>query len=269
MTEKISACIIVKNEEKFIENCLKSIKDVVNEIIIVDSFSTDKTVEICKKYTNKIHQKKWENSFAKQRNFAISKATGNWVLYIDADETLHAQCQKEIKTLINQKEYQGFTFRIRFYIDDKRYLKHGIWYAKNPYFRSLRLFKKDVTEFVRDIHEVPVVKGNVGIAECIINHDYRRFDYKDFKTFPKLLKYAKNHAEWLNKTKKANLLVIFLRSFGKFFKYLKLTLIDEQGYKDGLSGLKPNIIYASYHFMVEITRIYLIANEWCKRVFVK
>src|SRR6056297_1923714 len=71
---KISCCMIVKNEEHELERLLKSIKDQVDEIIITDTGSTDKTKEIAKKYTNKIYDYEWENSFAKARNYSISKA---------------------------------------------------------------------------------------------------------------------------------------------------------------------------------------------------
>jgi glycosyltransferase involved in cell wall biosynthesis len=81
----ISACLIVKNEEKFIENCLRSISSVCKEIIIVDTGSTDKTIEIVSKYTKNIYHHQWDNNFANARNFAISKATCPFILSIDAD----------------------------------------------------------------------------------------------------------------------------------------------------------------------------------------
>lgn len=84
----ISAPLIVKNEEKFIRNCLESLKDFVDEIIIVDTGSTDKTKEICKEYTDKIYDYKWNDSFADARNFSLSKCTGNWILRVDGDEEL-------------------------------------------------------------------------------------------------------------------------------------------------------------------------------------
>jgi glycosyltransferase involved in cell wall biosynthesis len=84
----ISACMIVKNEEAFLPECLASITDVAHEIIIVDTGSTDKTMEIAEIYTNKIYHHLWENDFAKHRNQSIGYARGEWVLIIDADERL-------------------------------------------------------------------------------------------------------------------------------------------------------------------------------------
>ncbi|MEP9411523.1 MAG: glycosyltransferase family 2 protein, partial [Candidatus Brocadia sp.] len=84
----ISACMIVKNEEKFLPQCLKSIKDAVDEIIIVDTGSTDKSVEIAQSFGAKVYHHPWNNSFSEARNHSLSYATCDWILQIDADETL-------------------------------------------------------------------------------------------------------------------------------------------------------------------------------------
>jgi glycosyltransferase involved in cell wall biosynthesis len=86
---KLSVAMIVKNEESCLENCLKSLEGLVDEIVICDTGSKDRTVEIAKKYTNKVFTDyKWEDSFCKARNYALSKCTGDWVLSIDADEIM-------------------------------------------------------------------------------------------------------------------------------------------------------------------------------------
>jgi glycosyltransferase involved in cell wall biosynthesis len=83
---KLSAAMIVKNEEKRLARCLESIKGIVDEIVIVDTGSTDKTLEIAAKYTDKIFHEPWENDFSKHRNTSLSHCTGDWILQIDADE---------------------------------------------------------------------------------------------------------------------------------------------------------------------------------------
>jgi len=85
---KISACMIVKNEEAFLPKCLESIKGFVDEIIIVDTGSTDKTLEIAERHGVKIYHHPWENNFSKHRNQSISYASGDWILVIDADEEI-------------------------------------------------------------------------------------------------------------------------------------------------------------------------------------
>jgi len=87
---KISACMIVKDEEAFLENCLQSIQDWVDEIIVVDTGSRDKTVEIAQRFTDRVYFHPWQNSFSVARNQAMSYATGDWILTIDADEELLA-----------------------------------------------------------------------------------------------------------------------------------------------------------------------------------
>jgi glycosyltransferase involved in cell wall biosynthesis/Tfp pilus assembly protein PilF len=86
--QTISCCMIVKNEEAFLKQCLESVKDYVDEIIIVDTGSTDRTVEIARNYTNKVYFHPWEDSFSKARNQALSYVTCDWVFQIDADEEL-------------------------------------------------------------------------------------------------------------------------------------------------------------------------------------
>ena len=83
----LSVCILTKNEELSIKNCLDSVKKIADEIIILDSFSVDKTIEIAKTYTDKIYTHSWINDFSYSRNLCISKANGKWILIIDCDET--------------------------------------------------------------------------------------------------------------------------------------------------------------------------------------
>lgn len=97
----ISCCMIVKNEESFLEQCLESIKDYVDEIIIVDTGSMDRTVEIASRYTHKVYFHPWENSFSKARNQALSYATSNWVFQIDADEELVEGSGTKLREAVN------------------------------------------------------------------------------------------------------------------------------------------------------------------------
>lgn len=95
MNPFLSLCIIVKNEEKVLERCLNSVHGLVEEIILVDTGSTDKTKEIAEKYTEHTYDYQWNNSFADARNFAQSKASGEWILVLDADEYLDRENLEE------------------------------------------------------------------------------------------------------------------------------------------------------------------------------
>ena len=82
---KISACVITKNEEKNIEKWLECMSELADEIILIDTGSEDHTVDIAEKYNAKIYHIKWENDFSKAKNYAIEKASGDWIIFLDAD----------------------------------------------------------------------------------------------------------------------------------------------------------------------------------------
>ncbi len=85
---RVSAALIVRNELAFIDDCLKSLTGVVDEIVVVDTGSTDDTVEKARHFPVNLHTFKWRNDFSAARNYAIDQASGDWILYIDADERL-------------------------------------------------------------------------------------------------------------------------------------------------------------------------------------
>ena len=90
MKNEISLCMIVKNEEEYLPRCLENIKDIVDEIIIVDTGSTDKTVEIAKSYGAKVYYFKWNNNFSEARNVSLKYATKDWILILNVDDLFNA-----------------------------------------------------------------------------------------------------------------------------------------------------------------------------------
>lgn len=99
----LSLCMIVKNEENTLGRCLESVKDIVDEIIIVDTGSTDNTIKIAEKYGAKIFFYKWDNSFANARNYSLSKASKDWILIMDADDELRSEDKDKVLKLINDE----------------------------------------------------------------------------------------------------------------------------------------------------------------------
>ena len=165
MKKSISAVIITKNEEERIKPCLESIKW-VDEIIIVDSFSTDKTIDICKEYTDKISQMEMRG-FGEQKQFAIEKAASDWILSIDADEVVTEELRDEIKGVLEEEtEYDGFKiYRKNIYLG--RPMRYCGWYVP-----ILRLFKRGKGRFnEKKVHEEIIVDGNVGLLKGEILHN--------------------------------------------------------------------------------------------------
>lgn len=115
---KISACLITKNEENNLAKCFDSLQGVVDEIVVVDTGSADKTVEIAQRYGATIGWFDWINDFSAARNHALSLATGEWVLWIDADEQLDPSCQAEFRKGIVRSHIGGYSIEIVNYLDD-------------------------------------------------------------------------------------------------------------------------------------------------------
>ncbi|MFT8351423.1 glycosyltransferase [Clostridium saccharoperbutylacetonicum] len=138
----ISLCMIVRNEEKCIFNCLESVKGLVNEIIIIDTGSTDKSKEICKNYTNKIFDFAWNENFSDARNFGIDKATSDWILWIDSDEILDIKNLELLFAELENKEKDIYLIQIINYYGDfppDKYRANLFW--TNRLFRNYKGFK--------------------------------------------------------------------------------------------------------------------------------
>ncbi len=103
MKNEVSLCMIVKNEEDNLPRCLKSIKNLVDEIIIVDTGSSDGTVEIAKNYGAKVYYFKWNNNFSEARNESLKYATKDWILILDADDELPIEYKENLKSLLNSE----------------------------------------------------------------------------------------------------------------------------------------------------------------------
>ncbi|MEO8666828.1 MAG: glycosyltransferase family 2 protein [Ignavibacteria bacterium] len=163
---KVSALIICKNEEKNIEECIKSVLW-CDEIVLIDSFSIDRTISIAEKYSPKIFQNEWKG-FAVQRKFGLTKATNEWVLAIDADERCSKELEEEIRSLMKKEKISENGFEIprkSFFLN--KWIKHGGWYPNY----QLRLFRRDLAELTeRLVHESYFVKGQISRLKNDILH---------------------------------------------------------------------------------------------------
>lgn len=152
---KLSAVIITKNEQDWIENCLKSV-NFADQIIVVDCGSTDKTLEICRKYKAEIFSHEWEG-FSAQKNFALTKAGGDWVLFIDSDERVSKELKREIADMLQNPKNDAYAIP-RQNILLGEFVKHGGW---EPDYVT-RLARKDrISGWEGDLHEELKVNGTV------------------------------------------------------------------------------------------------------------
>lgn len=122
----ISLCMIVKDEEKFLEQCLNSVKNLVDEmVILVDTRSTDKTKEIAAQFTSKIYDLEWSDDFSAARNESLKRATGDWILILDADEVISERDHAGIRGLIDNPEVGGYILTQRNYFRSFEDMSHG------------------------------------------------------------------------------------------------------------------------------------------------
>ncbi|MCI7223562.1 MULTISPECIES: glycosyltransferase family 2 protein [Fusobacterium] len=223
----LTVSIITLNEEKNLARTLESVKKFADEIVIVDSGSTDKTEEIAKSFNAKFYFQKWLG-YGPQRNKAIELASSEWVLNIDADEEISEELAKKIADIKDDKNDKIDVFKINFMsVCFGKKIKHGGW--SNSY--RIRLFKKNSGRFnENNVHEEFITNSHIGkINEYILHHSYS--DLEDY--FTKFNKYTTLGAiEYYKKNKKASLVSIVLNPIYKFIRMYFFRL----GFLDGLEG---------------------------------
>lgn len=244
---KISAIVITYNEAANIGECLTSLKW-CDEIIVVDSNSTDDTVKIAGEFTKNIHIV--DNlPYGEKRNIGIDKATGDWIIWLDADERVSAELKDEVTGIIdNNSANEAYQINRKSYFINK-FIKHCGWYPDY----TLRLFKKSTGIRFNDslVHEKAVYRGATGK----LKNDILHYTDRDFEHYiSKLNKYTTLSAEELKaKGRKAGFFDIIFRPAFTFFKmyFLKLGILD------GYIGLVLCTL-SSIHVMTKYSKLYLI-----------
>lgn len=222
---KLSVIIITKNEGENIRACIESV-NWADEIIVVDSGSSDATVEICRELGAQVHQHDWPG-FGMQKNRALSYADHEWVFSIDADERVTSELRAQ---LINAMEDGN---KIGYYVPRLsqfcgRFIRHSGWYPDYV----LRLFRKSKGRFSDDtVHERVIVDGNTGKLTCPLLH-YSYLNQADVQR--KTEQYAKAGAlQMLKKGKTATFLDAPLRAGWAFIR----TYLLRMGFLDGIAGI--------------------------------
>lgn len=241
--EKISVVINTLNEEKNLSRAISSIKSLADEIIVVDMYSEDRTVEIAKKLGAKVFQHEKTGYVEPARNFAISKASGNWILILDADEEIPSRLAKELKNISLKPEADYFRIP-RKNIVFAKWLKHSRWWPDY----NIRFFKKGHVTWSEVIHSVPMTTGEgIDLADkeefAIIHHHYDSIQ----KYLEIMDRYTSVQSEMLAK---------------KGYKFIWKDLVKKpteeflsryffgDGYKDGLHGLALSALQAFSEFIL-------------------
>ena len=225
--QKISVLIITFNEIKHIENVIKNI-GFADEIIVVDSYSTDGTFEKLQKFKNvKVIQRKFKN-FADQRNFALQQATNNWILFIDADELIPEKLKNEILAEINNPDGTVAFMVKRLYFFKQKRIRFSGFQTDTTY----RLFQNGKVKYIEDkiVHEMPQIDGKCKLLKNNMLH-YCFDSTAHYKS--KMEHYARLKAlELFNKGKKSNNYNLYARPVIKFLTNYLIRL----GFLDGREG---------------------------------
>jgi len=224
----LTALVITYNEEQNIKAVLDNLA-FADEIIVVDSFSSDTTFEIASSFKNVTVAQRIFDNFASQRNYALSLATNSWILFIDADERLTTELEKEISNIINEQNTASAYFMYRTFMFQNKKLRFSGWQTD----KIIRLFKKEEAYYNHEkiVHEKLIVNGTIGkLKNKLIHYSYT--GYKDYKQ--KMILYGQLKAqEELTKKTKPHFFHFYIRPVYQFLNQYILRL----GILDGKKGI--------------------------------
>ncbi len=236
---KISAVIITFNEELFIDKCLASLDGIADEIVVVDSFSTDSTEAICKKYNVRFIKHAFEG-YRDQKNFAMQLATYKNILSLDADEALSEELRESIKAIKDRWDFDGYQFNRRGNYCG-RWINHSEWYPD----RQLRLFYSDHGKWGElNLHEKFIMSNGATIGR--LKGDLLHWPFASLQDHrEKMKRYSIIGAEEFHKAgRKANIFTPYIHYAWGFFR----SYIFNRGFLDGKNGFVICSLYAKSTF---------------------
>ena len=245
--EKLSVTIITLNEEQNIRDALESVKW-ADEIVVVDSGSADRTVEICKEYTDRVFYNQWPGHIA-QKNLAIEKAAHQWILSIDADERVTPELAAEIKEVLKGPKADAYSVpRHVFYLG--RWINHSGWYPD----RKIRLFRSDKGRWGGiDPHDTVIVNGEVNCLKGDLIHYSFRDIAHHINTMNSFTTIASK--EYVKLGKRFRFRDILFRPFFMFLK----SYVLKQGFRDGLPGIIIAVT-AGYHVFMKYAKLWELSR---------
>ena len=190
LVPKLSLCMIVKNEEERLASCLESVQGLVDEIVVADTGSSDGTVDLAARMGAQVFRHPWKDDFSEARNAVVRQAQGDWILQLDADETLDPEDRSEVRNAVRSEHVAGYLVILLSRGPDRALYKH----------RSLRLFRRQGVVYRGLIHERPMVDGVVELASVRIHHfgydgDPSRMTEKFQRNEKLLLREKEDHPE--------------------------------------------------------------------------
>ena len=248
---KLSVVISAYNEERNIKDCLESVRGLADEIIVIDNSSTDKTGEIARKYTKKVFEQKNDpKNIDPQKNFGFSKATGDWILSLDADERITPELTNEIKSVLSQQPTatrstssgQDSQQPSGYWLPRKNII-FGKWIQSDMWWPDyqLKLFKKGKGKFGKnDVHKALILEGgSEKLTNPLVHHNYVSIH----QYIQKLNNYTDIEAENLSlQGYSLNWLDAIRFPINDFVK----TFFLQKGFKDGIHGLVLSMFQAFY-----------------------
>lgn len=251
----MSAIVVCFNEEERIGACLESL-GWCDEVVVVDSFSTDRTPEICRRYTDRFMQRPWPG-YREQKAYAHSQATREWVLLVDADERVTPELQQEILDVLERDRgrYAGYAVpRLVRYLD--RWWWRGGWYPDY----DIRLFRRDrATWSGFDPHEKIVVDG----AVRRLRHPLHHFSYRDMEDhLARINRFTSIASRELHQAGgRWRLSDALFRPLGRFLRFYLL----KAGFREGFAGFYVAVTAAVYVFL-KYAKLWEIELEEKKKV---
>lgn len=245
MRKKLAVIILTFNEENHITEAIESVL-FADEVILIDSFSTDNTINIANQFDIEIFQNKFKN-YSDQRNFAISKTKADWILFLDADERVTQDLKEEILQAIENETHAAYKIWFPHYFMN-RFLFH---YTD----KVTRLMKNDGLHFKNEVHEKAVINGKIGLLKNYMIHK----TYKGLENYiGKKDSYATFQAKMLfDKKKKVTLLQLMFKPFYRFLH----TYFIKRVFLDGVPGFASASIDAYGVFLRYAKLIQMQENE--------
>ena len=234
----VTVVILTKNEELNIVDVIKNARTLTSKVMVIDSGSTDKTVELAEKSNAKVLYRAWDNDFSAQRNFALEHVDTEWILYLDADERLNEQLCEAIKKVITKNENRQYSIKRKSVAFGKEF-NYGVL---KPDFVP-RLFKTSHVQWVNKVHEKPLCEDKLEVLEGFIKH----YTYTNWEQW--LKKFDQYTSIWAQDAYARGKKVTLYGAFGHaFFGFLQMAFL-KKGILDGGMGLAMSCNHFFYTLM--------------------